>query len=262
MALSKQQQKEIGTYLILVIRGKLSNYAPETEAKPFHYRLLGRNRYAMFSFIHSMNTTFGMSIFEQVSVLIAKHYHKESEHHYTLIGSISSKTLKVIEKVHFDLRQGKLTAVKYKENSLIKSSVVEKQLLNKDPDSTVDVFVREKNGMEHYIDIISAKPNIKEFVELKRKLLRWTALRLSQDKSVNVLTQLAIPYNPYDPNPYSRWTLKGLFDLKKEIMVGEEYWDFLGGRGTYKDLLGVFEKVGLELYDEIDQKMKNLVKKI
>jgi type II restriction enzyme len=38
---------------------------------PFHYRLLGRDRMALFSFIHSLNTTFGTSIFEPVAKTLA-----------------------------------------------------------------------------------------------------------------------------------------------------------------------------------------------
>lgn len=41
---------------------------------------------------------------------------------------------------------------------------------------------------------------------------------------------LAIPYNPYEPKPYERWTLKGMLDLKNELKVAEEFWDFLGGK--------------------------------
>jgi type II restriction enzyme len=63
---------------------------------------------------------------------------------------------------------------------------------------------------------------------------------------------IAIPYNPYHPEPYNRWTMKGLFDLPKEILVAEELWNFLGGSGTWDDLLDCFELVGIELRDEID----------
>ena len=49
-----------------------------------------------------------------------------------------------------------------------------------------------------------------------------------------------------------------LFDLKEEVLVGIEFWDLLGGKGTYDDLLKVFEEAGLELYGEIDKKMKGL----
>ena len=33
----------------------------------------------------------------------------------------------------------------------------------------------------------------------------------------------------------------------------DEFWDFLGGDGVYWDLLGRFEKVGIELRTETDQ---------
>jgi len=46
--------------------------------------------------------------------------------------------------------------------------------------------------------------------------------------------------------------------LKEEVLVGVEFWDLLGGKNTYEDLLKVFEEAGLELYDEIDEKMKKL----
>jgi len=35
--------------------------------------------------------------------------------------------------------------------------------------------------------------------------------------------------------------------------VAEEFWDFLGGGVVYEDLLGCFEKAGLELRLEIDE---------
>jgi type II restriction enzyme len=71
-----------------------------------------------------------------------------------------------------------------------------------------------------------------------------------------VKTLIAIPYNPYEPEPYQRWTLQGLFDLENEIMVAEEFWNFLGGEETYEQLLNVFEKVGVELRPEIDARFQ------
>ena len=110
-------------------------------------------------------------------------------------------------------------------------------------------------GVENYFDITSVKPNIKEFVALKLKLLRWTALRLSQDNNVAVFTRLAIAYNPYYPEPYERWTLKGLYDLARgEILVGEEFWNFVAGDDIYKDLLDVFQEAGKKLRPEIDKR--------
>lgn len=114
--------------------------------------------------------------------------------------------------------------------------------------------LRIKNE-ENYFDITSAKPNMKEFVALKLKLLRWIGLRLSQDKNINVVTRLAIPYNPYHPESYERWTLRGLYDLEKgEILVGKEFWNFVASDDIYEELLDVFQEVGEQLRSEINKK--------
>jgi type II restriction enzyme len=44
--------------------------------------------------------------------------------------------------------------------------------------------------------------------------------------------------------------------LKNEIMVAEEFWNFLGGENTYEQLLSVFETVGIELRPEIDARFQ------
>ena len=114
-----------------------------------------------------------------------------------------------------------------------------------------------KDGQEFYFDLKSAKPNIGESVGLKRMLLEWIAIRAAQKPDAKIHTMLGIPYNPYAPEPYERYAFKGLFDQTppyKEILVAEEFWDFLSGPKTYEDLLGVFEQVGKELRPKIEKR--------
>jgi len=63
---------------------------------------------------------------------------------------------------------------------------------------------------------------------------------------------IAIPYNPYEPKPYSRWTMAGMLDLQHELLVAEEFWNFIGGENAYEQLLDIFERVGKKLRHEID----------
>ncbi len=101
-------------------------------------------------------------------------------------------------------------------------------------------------------DLKTAKPNISGFKDFKRTLLEWAAIFLTNNPEANVNSYIAIPYNPYEPKPYERWTLKGMLDLEKELKVAERFWDFLGGEGAYEDLLGCFERVGIGMKEEID----------
>lgn len=113
--------------------------------------------------------------------------------------------------------------------------------------------MKGEDGCIHLFDIKTPKPNISNFKDFKRTLLEWVAIYLLEDKDANINSYIAIPYNPYEPKPYERWTLKGMLDIENELMVGEEFWDFLGGKGSYKCLLDCFERVGIELRPEIDK---------
>lgn len=256
VGLSTAAKNEIVELLTRTVRDKLNNYNPETKYMPFHHRLLGRDRYAMFSFIQSMNTTFGMSIWEQVAVILGKYAGYYAERQYRLYAEIDEETEKIIQRYHTDLRKGAIDVSKQNEVMLIRQ-LIKKGTPQSDPDSVVDLYI-VVNNTDNYFDITSAKPNMKEFSALKMKLLRWTALRLSQDNDAQVITRLAIPYNPYYPEPYDRWTLKGLFDLDKgEVLVGEDFWNFVAGDDIYNELLDLFEETGEILRDELDEKFKS-----
>jgi type II restriction enzyme len=46
-----------------------------------------------------------------------------------------------------------------------------------------------------------------------------------------------------------------LYDLERgEILVGEEFWNFVASNNIYEELLDVFQAVGEGLRDEIDRK--------
>lgn len=258
MALSTKQQSEIKEYLVSKIKEKLTNYNPETNSMPFHFRLLGKDRMALFSFIHSVNTTLGTSIFEKVGQMIAKPLALDAKDQYkTFEGFISSEAVLKIDSITRSLRSASRKPDKDLETKEVLATA-QKGKMGKKLKKRVDLFVLGKDGVENYFEIKSAKPNINEFTGIKKQLLDWIAMRGSTEPKVKIKTFVAIPYNPYEPEPYERWTLQGLFDLEKEVLVGPEFWDLLGGKGTYEDLLKVFEEAGVELRGEIDKKMKSI----
>ena len=116
----------------------------------------------------------------------------------------------------------------------------------------IDLFVKDNDGAIHLFDLKTVKPNISNFKDFKRTLLEWVAIYLSKYPDAKIHSYIAIPYNPYEPKPYERWTLKGMLDLDNELKVAGEFWDFLGGEGAYLELLVCFERVGIELRPEID----------
>lgn len=249
--LSENKKKKIKSILKSSIKNKFKNYNPESKHMPFHTRLLGKDRLALFSFIQSLNTTFGTSIFEPVALAMAESLFEEAERQVKPQPAISEKAHIQIQKIMDGLITAEFEPNKKDEINKIRK-VCQSGKMNNVKLTKIDVWLKKKNNELFLIDIKTVKPNIGEFKEFKRTLLEWTAAELANNPKAKVNTLIAIPYNPYEPKPYNRWTMKGLFDLKEEILVAEEFWDFLGGKGSYNDLLDCFEEVGIELRDEID----------
>lgn len=251
MSLSNEQIQMVEHTLKKSLRNKFQNYHPETSAMPFHTRLLGKDRMALFSFIHSLNTTFGVSIYEPVAQALGASKYNVSALQTKVEGFISSEAQRVIQDIIDRLTTGELKPNKAEEIQAIRE-VSQKGEMKKVKPTRVDIRLESSTGAIYLIDIKTAKPNIGEFKGFKRTLLEWVACTLAAHPEAEVHSLIAIPYNPYFPEPYARWTMAGLFDLSKEVKVAEEFWDFLGGNDTYNSLLDCFERVGVELRPEID----------
>lgn len=251
MALIQQQIEEIEEVLKNSLRNKFQNYNPEPASMPFHTRLLGKDRMALFSFIHSLNTNFGTSIFEPVALALATTTFKEAKTQFTAGIQISEAAQRVIQDI-----MDNLTAANCKPNKPDEIEAIRKvaQIGNMRivKPTKVDIWLRGHDEQLYLIDIKTAKPNKGGFKEFKRTLLEWTACVLAENPQAKINTLIAIPYNPYEPKPYSRWTMAGMLDLEAELKVADEFWDFLGGQGAYLQLLDIFERVGIELRPEID----------
>jgi hypothetical protein len=252
MTLTEEQIKTVENTIRQSLRNKFLTYKPETSNMPFHYRLLGRDRMALFSFIHSLNTTFGTSIFEPVAETLARLRFPVAHKQFVVGDTISEHAQLEIQHIMNELTTGVKNPNKIEEIERIRK-VATSGKMNKLKTVKVDLCVKSNDGAVHLFDLKTAKPNISNFKDFKRTLLEWVAIYLSKYPDAKIHSYIAIPYNPYEPKPYERWTLKGMLDLDNELKVAEEFWDFLGGEGTYLELLNCFERVGIELGPEIDE---------
>lgn len=251
MALSETHKKRVTETIKVCLREKFLTYKPETDNMPFHYRLLGKDRMELFSFIHSLNTTFGTSIYEPVAKELAIGVFKEVQTQYVLGKIITDRAQSEIQEIMNDLSIGS-DVNKASETERIRK--VSQEGNEKHLKSVqVDLFLVSKSNEVFMFDLKTVKPNKGDFISYKRNMLEWLAVYFYQHPKAKVNTLISIPYNPYEPAPYKRWTMKGMLDLKTEVKVADEFWDFLAGKGTYIDLLDCFEQAGMELRPEIDK---------
>jgi len=255
MALSKQQIELVEQTIRTSLRNRFETYNPELAVMPFHTRLLGKDRLALYAFIHSLNTNFGTTIFEPVAVALASSRFKIAQKQVKSVTKISTAAQFEIQKIMDELTAANIKPNKTKEIEIIRA-VCQKDEMRIVKPTMVDIYLENIKGEIFLFNIKTAKPNKGGFKEFKRTLLEWTAVILAENPDAKVNTIIAIPYNPYEPKPYSRWTMAGMLDLENELKVAEEFWDFLGGEGAYNDLLACFEQVGIEMRNEIDEYFK------
>ena len=124
-----------------------------------------------------------------------------------------------------------------RENTILRRRLVEGLGQATADDVTLDLFVNI-NGNEYYFYMKTPQPNSDQARSIKARLLEVKALRLPDPVQAIVV----FPYNP-DPKKQHRAGSKYLDYDGKEVLVGREFWDLLGGRGTYTQLVSIFGKV-------------------
>lgn len=259
MPLSKKLTVEVEEILKSSLRRKFEGYKPEPAHMPFHTRLLGKDRMALFSFIHSLNTNFGTSIFEPVAKALGASVFNRVETQVEAGNKISTDAQKVIQDIMDSLSTGASAPDKKKEITMLRKVCRSGRMVEVKP-TVVDIWIEDSGNSLHMFDLKTAKPNKGGFKEFKRTLLEWAAVVLAENPRADVHTYIAIPYNPYEPKPYERWTMRGMIDLENELKVAAEFWDFLGKTSTYNQLLDCFERVGIEMRGEIDNYFKKYIK--
>jgi len=173
MALTNQQIHQVETVLRNSLRHKFQNYNPEPAVMPFHTRLLGQDRMALFSFIHSLNTNFGTSIFEPVALALASTKFKIAMSQKSSGINISEKAQRVIQDIMDDLTAANSKPNKSKEIESIRRVCQSGKMKTVKP-TKVDVWLESNMGELFLFDIKTAKPNKGGFKEFKRTLLEWT----------------------------------------------------------------------------------------
>ncbi len=212
---------------------------------PFYISLFDEKSALEAKITHSVYTWIGQSFYEPFCKLLGEKVGFEVETQKKVLGECN----KDVEKFLYEIENG-MDYKPNRENEIkkLKSLVTPGKPLEH-PDSTVDVYIKTNKGKEILIDITTVGNNKKSFRTLKKKILRWTAMRVSQDKHVDIEAYMAVPYNPYgtriDSTEYTLWSQ--YYD-RKDILVGDELWKTVSNNKIgIIEINEVFKQIGNEI---------------
>ena len=109
---------------------------------------------------------------------------------------------------------------------------------------TADLYVEDFSEGPLFLELKTPLPNLDIAAESKRKILYFVALKNRQGVST-AKAFLGLTYNPFVTRQrYSHSFTKRILDMEREVLLGRELWDYLGGPGTYDELTSIIDSIG------------------
>ena len=266
-------REEIEDYLSKKVKEKFNKREElrdelEDQDLPFHRRLLhflGEDELKRLlfegSFVHGLHTSMGNWYQYMAGRIAMSHFGLPAGRQVTqarIGGHLSEEVVACISQIMLDLDSKAV-----KPNYLAEGELIKAAILRSDPDDNVhereiivDLYVPDAGDWLIAVEMKTPKTNISIFRGEKRKLLELRALLFQQfpDKPIDKFKVcLAFSYNPYKTIKgfEKKWGFgKKLIDYGNDLLIGEDFWDFIGGEGTYTDLLNVVRRVGRTLKAE------------
>jgi len=221
----------------------LRNASTEGDLKPFHESLLPDGILRITEFERSFSTKLGTT-FEECARLVAKSVNKNAERGHKVKGIVTAAAIKRIEEIISEVGSG---GMKSKYPNYVKEIVkLSEGKSSMERMCIADLYIETKTGEEWFFEIKSPKPNKGQCLEATARLLQIQAV--THGKYPKAKAFYATAYNPYGINKeeYKHSFVLNYMDLNNEVLIGKEFWDMVGGPGTYEEVLGIYQEVGKE----------------
>ena len=171
---------------------------------------------------------------------------------HTVRGYIKSDRLRRIAEVLNKLEHGRENKEKIKPNWNKELEFILEGRGETIPVTVIcDVYAENiETGETHAFELKAPLPNSDQTKVSKEKILK---LHCMEPKLVNN-AYFALPYNPYGKRKDYDWSFpQRWFDMKedKAVLIGDEFWEKIGGLGTYQAFIDAVNEIAPAYKDRI-----------
>lgn len=114
-----------------------------------------------------------------------------------------------------------------------------------------------KNNLKYAFELKAPLPNSDQTKVSKEKILKLHAMEPCQVNGAFY----ALPYNPYGERKDYAWSFPARwFNMKEDeaVLIGDEFWEKIGGVGTYKAFINAVNEIGTEYKERIYREFLNI----
>ncbi len=213
--------------------------------KPLYAALVPDEIFKGSHFERRFVTPFG-GVWEKLAIVAANKGLGFGEKGRTITGKVNAERLRRIQEVLNNLEHGEKGKKRIRpdwDNEL--KYILEGKSAKLIPVTVItDVYAEDKKNKKKYaFELKAPLPNSDQTKVSKEKILKLYSMEPLQIDGA----YYALPYNPFGKRENYSWTFPARwFDMKNDevVLIGDEFWEKIGGLGTYKAFIEAVNEIG------------------
>lgn len=220
--------------------------------KPLYAALVPDEIFKGSHFERRFVTPFG-NVWEKLAVEVAKAYHGHCQQGVSVEGTVGEESLRRIQEVLNRLEHSVRGTKKSEPNWDKELSYIVAGGGHPIPVSvTCDILIRSNlTNLTYAFELKAPLPNSDQTKVSKEKMFKLLAMN---EHPVD-FAYYSLVYNPYGKRKEDyAWSFpKRWFDMTHDssVLIGEEFWDLIGGNGTYSNFILEINKLGVKYKERI-----------
>ena len=215
-------------------------------AYPFHRLLFSEEAILGARVERSVVTSMGTRLYPSIARTIAEGRFERVFTEHTIEGVVNDAACNMIEQIVTELRTPRRRRETPREPFHFDEV---SDILNSRGGGrtnravTADLYIEDFHDGPLFIELKSPLPNLDIAAESKRKILYYLLIMDRKDVA-DAQAFLGLTYNPFiEREAYAHSFTKQIMDMERQVLMGSELWDMIGGEGTYAELLEIIEDV-------------------
>lgn len=221
------------------------------SAKPLYAALVPDEIFKGSHFERRFVTPFG-GVWEKLAQVVAIEAHGNCAMGHSVNGIVGSESLRRIQEILNKLEHNKKGEINIKPNLETELKYIQEGGGEPIPVSvTCDIFIHnEETNTKYAFELKGPLPNSDQTKVSKEKMFKLLAM---SPKQVD-FAYYALPYNPYGKKEDYKWAFPmRWFNMQNDssVLIGNEFWELIGGTGTYNNFIKEVNLLGKEYRERI-----------
>lgn len=219
--------------------------------KPLYAALVPDEIFKGSHFERRFVTPFG-GVWEKLAVVVAREFHGHCVMGHRVTGTIGIESLRRIQEVLARLEHPEKGSSRTKPDWSTEMDYIRAGGGEPIPvDVVCDIYIESKEtGLKYAFELKAPLPNSDQTKVSKEKIFKLLAMSPAKvDQAF-----YALPYNPYGRKEDYAWSFPARwFNMKKDasVLIGGEFWELIGGKGTYASFIREVNHLGKEYRERI-----------